>query len=853
MRLLVVPTAALAILALPCSSQAQVGRGRDSVLHTTSVAAGHYGASSVHRFFFGRHYRDLWTTPIAVEVLDLQTVGGGLTPTTAGGGRQTKSLRFRGQNGQQYGFRSIDKDQSVPRPELQGTIVEYIYQDQTSSQHPAGPAVAAVLMQAAGILHTEPRIVVLPDDPALGQFRERFAGTLGFFEERAISHHATPFAGASEIIDGNELFDRMMRGPRDRVDARAFLTARLLDLVIGDWDRHRGQWGWARFGNEEVRQWIPIPEDRDYAFVRYDGLLPALGRLATPRLTSFGDEYPNMVGLTWNGQEVDRHFLMELQRPIWDSVATALQTCLTDSVIDAAVASMPQEYRALDSVRLARALKQRRDRLPAATHAFYRMLAREATLHATDQAELVTIDRQRDGGVEVTFASRVPPSADPYLRRRFDPAETSEIRLFLHGGDDRVVVRGDGRGITLRIIAGTGRDLLSNASRASGMHFYTADGDRVTGRARVNIDRRSYTPPPRESLNDPPHRDWGNRWQFLAMAGMSPDVGLFVGTGVYRKHFGFRHAPYASRVRVDGGFAAGARTFRAGILAHVHRSNSASYFRMGATASGIDVVRFHGFGNESALVDSDAGEFYRVNQVQYTFDAAMVLSLAPSTALAFGPTLKYSSTKDQPGRFLATMPDLYGTGNFGQVGGRAELRFDTRDVPAAPSRGVLLVLGGAVTPGVWDVDSTTFGEVHGLATTYLSATSAPLAPTLALRVGGRRVFGTYPFQEAAFIGGASTVRLGRQNRFAGDAAVYGSAELRLQLSRIVLLLPGHIGIFGLGDVGRVFLDGESSTKWHWAAGGGVWVSFLTSANTVSVALAKSEERAGIYASAGFAF
>ncbi len=849
---LVVTAVFLATATLSGPLDAQVGAGRDSVDRTTIIAGEQYGAGTLHRFFFGSHYRDLWTTPIAVEVLDMQKVGGGLTPTTAGGGAQTKSLRFRGNDGQQYAFRSVDKDPSVPRPELQGTIVEYIYRDQTSSAHPAAPAVAAVLMRATDILHAAPRLVVLPDDPALREFRERFAGTLGFFEERAISEHATPFLGASEIIDGHELFERVTAGP-DQIDTRGFLTARLLDLLIGDWDRHQGQWGWARFGDEDVRHWVPIPEDRDYALVRYDGLLPALGRLATPRLTSFGDRYPNMVGLVWNGQVVDRHFLMELDKSTWDSIATFLETRLTDSVMGAAVAAMPREYRRLDSLRLVRTLMERRDRLPQAARAFYRMLAREATLHGTDRADVATIDRQGDGSVDVTLASGAFASGATRVRRRFDPDETSEIRLFLHGGDDRVVIRGDEPRITLRIIAGSGSDIVNDSSGAGGVHFYTSDGDRVTGLQGVRVDRRSYQAPPRASRNHPPYRDWGNRWQALVLGSMSPDVGLFLGAGVYRKHFGFRHFPYASRIRVDGGYAAGAKTLRTGILAHVRRSNSRSYFRLAAAASGIDVVRFHGFGNESTILDPDDSQFYSVNQVQYAVDATMVFSLARSAALALGPTLMYSSTKDRPGRYLASVPDLYGSGEFGQVGGHAELRFDTRDVPAAATRGVLLVLGGAVTPRVWDVDSTTFGEVHGLATTYLSATRAPLSPTLALRVGGKQVFGTYPFQEAAFIGDASTVRLGRQNRFAGDAAAYGSAELRLTLGRILLLLPGHIGIFGLGDVGRVFLDGESSNKWHWAAGGGVWLSFLNSANTVSVALAKSEERLGIYASAGFAF
>jgi hypothetical protein len=93
----------------------------------------------------------------------------------------------------------------------------------------------------------------------------------------------------------------------------------------------------------------------------------------------------------------------------------------------------------------------------------------------------------------------------------------------------------------------------------------------------------------------------------------------------------------------------------------------------------------------------------------------------------------------------------------------------------------------------------------------------------------------------------------RAQRFGGDASVYGNAELRLRLGRFLVLLPGEAGVFALGDVGRVFLDGESSRRWHRAAGGGVWFSFLNRHNTLSLAVARSEERTGFYVSAGFMF
>jgi hemolysin activation/secretion protein len=136
--------------------------------------------------------------------------------------------------------------------------------------------------------------------------------------------------------------------------------------------------------------------------------------------------------------------------------------------------------------------------------------------------------------------------------------------------------------------------------------------------------------------------------------------------------------------------------------------------------------------------------------------------------------------------------------------------------------------------------------------TYLTP-ALSLKPTLALRLGGRKLWGRYPYFEAAFIGGASTVRLGRVNRYAGDASAYGSAELRVPLAQVQLVLPADVGIFGLADVGRVFLAGESSDKWHGAFGGGLSVGYLHQANTFSLAVARSEERTALYVQAGFGF
>jgi hemolysin activation/secretion protein len=176
---------------------------------------------------------------------------------------------------------------------------------------------------------------------------------------------------------------------------------------------------------------------------------------------------------------------------------------------------------------------------------------------------------------------------------------------------------------------------------------------------------------------------------------------------------------------------------------------------------------------------------------------------------------------------------------------------DTRQSPAATSGGVRTEIHGNVYPELGAVKST-FGEVHG-EVSYYQPMHFLSTPTIALRAGGRQVWGTYPYHEAAYIGGARTVRGFAQQRFAGDAAVFGNAELRIPLVHTYILVPGNLGVFGLFDTGRVYLDGESSTTWHNGAGGGLWMSFVDPANAMSLSVANSEEGTRVYVHLSMSF
>lgn len=326
----------------------------------------------------------------------------------------------------------------------------------------------------------------------------------------------------------------------------------------------------------------------------------------------------------------------------------------------------------------------------------------------------------------------------------------------------------------------------------------------------------------------------------------SPDIGLLIGAGISHTRYGFRALPPSTRLLAEGACATGVRACRMDAVGEFRRPFFPSILFVELRASGLELIRFYGAGNETDGSRPDSA--YRVRQTQLLLGPRVAISLVPRLRLTLGPLLEYSHTAADSGTVLAsTRP--YGAGDFGQVAVGAVLELDTRDLPAAPVRGLHVSVAGRWHPGVWDVASP-FGNVSAEASTYLSAGDPPAA-TLALRAGGAAVSGTVPFQELVYVGGETTVRGYAEQRFAGRHGAYGNVELRLPAGRLPF---ADIGIFGLADAGRVWATGESSDRWHAAAGGGLWLAWQRRrATTLSIAAARSPERTAIYVRAGFMF
>ncbi|SMB99935.1 conserved hypothetical protein [Hymenobacter roseosalivarius DSM 11622] len=438
---------------------------------TVRAAAGpQYQRGAVHRFFWGEHYRREWATPVEAPVFNLRTaVPGGLRPLQAGGSFQTKNLRLVDGAGQEYVLRSVDKDATKALPaKLQNGPIGRLMKDQTSVIQPYGAYIVPRLAQAAGVYHTNPRLVWLTAEPALGEFREEFGNALYLFEERPDGNQINnPNFGHSSLVESSrKAFTSLFTTHNYRVDARHYLRARLFDMWLGDWSRREDQWRWASFpGPGGTVTYRAIPRDRDHAFFKFDdGVMTRVISWFKANYQTFKENIrlQDVEGLNKAARPMDKSLLAYLSAEDFRQIADSLRLRLTDGAIKEAVGVWPPQIYALSGADFEHKLRNRREQLSAVAAKFYELLARDVELPGTDQAERFLIEAVAPGEVRISLLARRVAMADSLLNQRtFKAGETRTIKLFGLGGNDVFEFSGlPDPDFAISIYDGAGQDLL---------------------------------------------------------------------------------------------------------------------------------------------------------------------------------------------------------------------------------------------------------------------------------------------------------------------------------------------------------------------------------------------------------
>jgi hypothetical protein len=803
----------------------------DSAFESGVVAKVHPeydSVSSLQRFFLGDNYRKEWATPVHMKVFDIKKQNGGFTIQSLGGGKQTASLKLTDKNGQDWTLRSINKNPALALPEnLRGTIAQSIVQDMISASHPYSPLAIATLAHAIDVPEAAPEIFYVPDDPAFGIYRSKFANQVVMLEVRE------PTINGENAISTAKVIDRLIDDNDNRIEQHEVLRARLLDMWIGDFDRHADQWKWGKLDTGKGKLYYAIPRDRDQAFFYSDGLLLKLATIRLlPFLKGFKDRVQNQKQFNYVERNFDRFFLNRLNKTTWQQTLADFQQKETDSVITAAVNKMPPEIVKLDGSSVIQKLKARREALPEKVMKYYRYLSKKVSVVGSNDKEYFHVFNVGDS-LEVDVYKRKKKSLDTsslMYKRVFDPKVTKEIRLYGLNNNDYFKIDSNVRSsILLRIIGGKGKDTV-NVDGKIRNYVYDLTPD-IEQNLVLHPGNSRIRTSPDPKVNEYSFTDFEynvNRFPNLNF-GYNAEDGLLFGLGFSRRTFGFRKEPYATQQRLSTLFAPNHGSYQLNYRGEFNHVLGKQDIVINSDLVNPVLNNFFGIGNKTTIDNEKPIGYYRV-RYKYTETDVLIRKRFNRVLHVFiGPEFyHYWNEYEDNQSHILEKPDLIGLDSADvyskktYLGGKLTILVNNLDNVLLPTRGINWVttftsLGGLNKASKPYTAITSDMAVHG-------ALTDPAKEVAVLRLGGGHIYSKhYEYFQLLNLGANNFLRGFRKNRFSGTSYAYASLELRVKLfNSTSYILPGEVGLVGFNDVGRVWLRDEHSKLWHDSYGGGIY-------------------------------
>lgn len=826
---------------------AQDQQVKDSTHFIEVRASEKYNKSKGYQKRWGKHYREEWNTPVTFRKAKLDTLAGGLIPYEQGGGRQSKSLRLRDAQGREYVLRSIDKSFGEALPEIaQGTFIEKIVDDQVTIGHPYSAVTIAPMAEAARIYHTNPAIYYIPSQSALGQFNDSMGNILYLFEQRPDENWETAsnFGNPENIVGTDKMLEILHEDNDVSVDQLLYVRSRLFDMFIGDWGRHEDQWRWGAFKDDSKTVYKPIPRDRDQAYTKFDGSMLKLMIAAAglKHLQNFDHSIKDIRTYNFPARNLDYHLTNELSLEQWTAIASELQGQLTDNVIDNAIRQLPPEVYNISGPDIAAKLKSRRNLLPKFAEDYYRIIAGEVEITGSEDIELFEVNRLSDTATEINIykiTNEGEVKKKPFYHRTFDSRQTKEIRIYGLDGEDQYRVTGNvNKGIKLKLIGGPAKDKFIDESsvKQSGRRTMIYDNRqnefKILGETAlllssdtaihtykyeaVEYDKRSIRP----------------------IAFYSTEDRIYVGLSYSFKKHQWRKEPYGYKQYIDVKYSisqkAFSTTFKSTFTQLVGKWDLNFFLNYDA----IRWTNFYGLGNNTLLTTKNR-DFNRVRSREFIGSTGLERRINNRHRITFNPFYQTIKLINDTGRFISkniipVITGLYKTQSF--AGAELAYVFQVLNDSILPTKGIGFMIGANYTTNLKH-SNISFGKYSAELNFYI-----PLTKTISIAIkgGGSTLTGTPEFYQYNHIGGKQTLRGSQRDRFYGTSTFYNQNELRLISNVRSFIYNGKFGVFGLYDVGRVWLDGEKSNTWHSGYGGGIILSPFNKI-TISAAYAISPE------------
>ncbi|MEO5563756.1 MAG: ShlB/FhaC/HecB family hemolysin secretion/activation protein, partial [Chitinophagaceae bacterium] len=721
--------------------------------------------------------------------------------------------------GKEYVLRSVDKNFGNALPdEARGTFMSRIAKDQASIGHPFSGITIVPMAEAAGIYHTSPIIVFVPEQPGLGEYNKEYGNQLYMFEERPDENQedAANFGYSKNLIGSDKLFEKIYKDNNNHVDQLAFVRARLFDMVIGDWGRHPDNWRWAEFKTDGPDIYKPVPRDRDQAYTKMDGFYPSLAGSFYKPFQGFNKKIKNVADWNKHALPLDRIFLNELEKNEWITQAEYLQKVLTDTLISYSIHLLPPEIFAISGNSIIDKLKSRRDHLKDYANDYYDYLAKNTDIAGTDEREFFSINRLGLNETEIDIykiTKEGDVKKEPYYTRKFIGTETKEIRIYGLKDDDRFEIKGEkNKNMKIRIIDPQNKDSIAFDSKDAHHKVNVYTGKKYE---YDTLHQRKFDLAIRPLISS-------SRYKIFDRSPLKlfPRTGIKILASLTYIQQPWKKDEYETVHHFCANYGILRNAFNFGYIGRFGRLFGKWDFVVKARMDAPAVENFFGVGNNTQRVNKTTNYYATFSERAYG-SIGVESNFSKVHHFEFAFLAQSIKVHDRGDHYISSTqalidPSVFERKNFmGVESGYSFLKVNNENFPTA---GVGINLGAGYIQNIENQKSF----VKGLASAAVFVPFGKLF-SLAIRAGGATMSGTADYYNLNSIGGGGggEMRGYDRERFYGKQSFYLNNDLRWLFNTRNYFFNGKAGLLAFYDMGRVWQPGEESNSMHGSYGFGV--------------------------------
>ena len=799
---------------------------------------------------WGEHYRQMYTTPIQLKSVKLDTLYGGLSPMRLGGGNQTNSLRLNDSLGREYNIRELKKDavrllqtnvyqDEYLQDEFNNTVIESLLDDFMTASHPFGFLAIPDMAEALGVYHTNPELFYIPKQEVLGKFNQSHGNSIYMIEERPEEHWISQdiFGNPNhDIVSTADMYERLKRDEKYKLDEQHYIKSRVFDILIGDFDRHGDQWRWAEFENingKDQHLFRAIPRDRDQVFSNFDGGFLNLLRAVSsfPKIyQEYGSEIEHVNWYSYNTHSQDRNLMRFSGKDDWLKAAKEIQLQLSDSIINRAFSRLPDEVKDDNFHQLISVVKQRKENLDQLIAQYYDVIAKYLVLISTNKDDFIDVHFKKDNTVNIKmYRNKGGERENLIADNTYSDKLTKEVWVYGLDDDDIFTVTGQNKSkLKIRLIGGYGKDVYKAQQQSQ---IVIHDFKSLKNTIKANKVKTHLTDDYEENtfLRK---RTVKNTSLVLPKFGFNPDDGFLIGGAISLSHKGFIGKDFTRKHHLNFGYYFDTSSYNLSYeFEHADIIGDYSAFARISYTDPSYARNFYGFGNNTPNFDEQLGRDY--NRVRIR---ELSLNVGLRKATKYGSLFEYGLAYDAievnrtENRFIDEVGDELSENNpaffenKNYLSLQANYEYESFDDKLNPSKGMVFNLKAAFTNSLYDT-AQNFASLNP-SVVFFNPLSINKKWVLKTQVQSQIRFGDeYEFFQAAQLGTNTGLRGFRRDRFTGKNALASSIDLRYGFNQFsTKIVPLQIGVFGGFDLGRVWLDDVTSNQWHNSYGGGFWLN-----------------------------